>query len=132
MIGDFEVNELKAWATAHTGEFPVTCAQILTALASIEEACADANATRNLNVAFAQTIEVYARREGRLTKALRMVAQNDRSAPYANEEPRPSDGLTTQQAGVLGPRWLTPREIAEVFLGLLLTDPALKLPEVEG
>jgi len=73
--------------------------------------------------------ECYQRREERLIKALRVCAQNDRSEPYQDGEARLSDGLTTQQAGVMGTRFKTPREIADAFLGLLLTDPVLKLPE---
>ena len=67
-------------------------------------------------------------REERLLKALRVCAQNDKSSPYQDGEPRPSDGLTTQQAGVIGARFKTPREIAATFLALLEADPALQMP----
>ncbi len=77
-------------------------------------------------------LAVMGRREERLIKALRVCAQNDRSEPYTDGELRPSDGLTTQQAGVMGARFKTPREIAAVFLDMLSTDESLQVPKERG
>lgn len=47
------------------------------------------------------------------TLLLAACALNDRSAPYAPGEARPSDGRSPEDAGAPGPRWLTPKDIVE-------------------